>query len=108
MTVLRIMPANRQQDGRPAESGDSTRARGGHRVKGRTNRRVPVLKPRSSARDLVDQFRTLVEEVRWQRADALILELQGHPLESTLWAAIDAVLGSMPATKGTANGRAAS
>lgn len=102
MTVLRIMPANRQQDG--------PRADVGRRVKERTNRRgrVPILKPRSSARDLVDQFRTLIEDVRWQRADALILALQDHPLRSTLWAVIDAVLGSVPAAKGATNGRAAS
>lgn len=104
MTVVRIMPANRQQNGRSAESGEPTRTGVGRRAKGRTNRRIPVLKPRSSAPDLVDQFRTLIEDVRWQRADALILALQDHPLNSTLWAVIDAVLGSVPATKGAANG----
>ena len=104
MTVLRIVPANRQQDGRSAESGDSTRAGAGRRVKGRTNRRIPVLKPRSSAQDLVDQFRTLIEDVRWQRADALILALQDDPLKSTLWAVIGAVLAGVPAAKGAANG----
>ena len=108
MTVLRIMPANRQPDGRSAESADSTGAGVSRCGKGRMNRRVPKLKPRSSAEDLVDQFRTLIEDVRWQRADALILALQDHPLKSTLWAVIDAVLGSVPAAKGAANGRAAS
>ncbi len=76
--------------------------------RGRGRGRIPKLKPRSSARDLVDQFRTLIEDVRWQRADALILALQDHPLKSTLWAVIDAMLGSAPAAKGAADGRAAS
>jgi hypothetical protein len=70
--------------------------------------RIRILRPSSCARDLVDQLGTLVEEVRWQRADALMLALQDHPLRTTLWAIIEDALGRVPRTKETASGRAAS
>ena len=74
----------------------------------RARGRIHTLKPRSSAQDLVDRFRTLIEEVRWQRADALILALDNHPLKGTLWAVIGEALGSMPAATDAAGGWAAS
>ena len=71
-------------------------------------RQIHTLKPRASARDLIDQLGTLVEELRWQRADALILALEDHPLKATLWAVIDEVLGAVRAAEEAADGRAAS
>jgi hypothetical protein len=49
----------------------------------------------------------LIEEVRWQRADALILALDDHPLKGILWAVIDEALGNMRAAE-AAGGRAVS
>src|SRR5215470_14039973 len=118
MTLISTTPANRRQSVRSAESADSTRARVSSLTKDSTNLQyaaargfskpadcgpmgtrgeIHTLRPRSSAQELVDQFRTLIEEVRWQRADALILALQDHPLKNTLWAVIDEALGSIGA-----------
>jgi hypothetical protein len=69
--------------------------------------RIQILKPRASARDLVDQLGTLIEELRWQRADALILALEDHPLKDTVWRLIDEVLRAVPAPKQAAEGTAA-
>jgi len=102
MTLIPIAPAKRRQSVRSADSADSTRASVSPRGE------IHTLRPPSSAQDLVDQFRTFIEEVRWQRADALILALQDHPLKSILWAVIGEALASMPAAKRTADGRAAS
>ena len=132
MTLIRIRPVDRARGVHSTEardSTDSTQAGVGHRMKDRTNQafeparrrsnrpeggarrargRIQTLRPRSSARGLVDQFRTLIEEIRWQRADAFILALQDHPLKTTLWAVIDEALASMPADKQAPGGRAAS
>jgi len=127
MTLIRIMPASRRHGVRA--TADSNRVGVGRPRKNRTDQRfgpaprlskraqagtmrargrILTLRPRSSARDLVNQFRTLIEEVRWQRADALLLALQDDPLKSTLWALIDEALGGVPGAKEAPGGRAAS
>jgi hypothetical protein len=128
MTLIRIMPASHRHGIHSTEAPRWNRADVASPRKGRTDQtlgpasrlsqraeggskrargRIYTLRPRSSARELVDHFRTLIEEVRCQRADALIVALQDDPLKATLWAIIEEALGGVPGAE-AAGGTAAS